>query len=192
MPPKTTASASDASVKQKQKQPLSVPPKEQSAIQPEKHIRSSFIRKEDAEPEVVATRVECISSVQELTDLAKAGAIVGDIKELHMQAVDLSDPANVSQFDLKFCSAIAKCKGVQVLSLTYGQMESHLAHRLATGVSQHATLRRLCLRGNSIKTSGVALMAQQLKGNTTLKVLDLDENGCSNSIVIFFNLSAPS
>jgi DNA-binding FadR family transcriptional regulator len=71
--------------------------------------------------------------VQELTDLAKAGAIVGDIKELHMQAVDLSDPANVSQFDLKFCYAIAKCKGVQVLSLTYGQMESHLAHRLATG-----------------------------------------------------------
>jgi hypothetical protein len=27
----------------------------------EKHIPSSFIRKEDAEPEVVATRVECIS-----------------------------------------------------------------------------------------------------------------------------------
>jgi hypothetical protein len=64
MPPKTTASASDASAQQKQKQQLSVPPKGQSAIQPEKHIRSSFIRKEDAEPEVVATRVECIGAFQ--------------------------------------------------------------------------------------------------------------------------------
>jgi hypothetical protein len=41
-----------------------LPPKEQSAIQLEKHIPSSFIRKEDAEPEVVATRVECIGAFQ--------------------------------------------------------------------------------------------------------------------------------
>ena len=38
-----------------------------------------------------------------------------------------------------------------MLSVTYGQMESGSAHRLATGLSHHPTLKRLHLRGNSIK-----------------------------------------
>ena len=38
--------------------------KSQFVFWQEKHIPSSFIRKVDAEPEVVATRVECIGAFQ--------------------------------------------------------------------------------------------------------------------------------
>jgi hypothetical protein len=91
---------------------------------------SGFVSKEEAEAEVKATRVETAASVPELVELAKAD----DVKEMHMEGVDMGDPANLSRFDIDFCSAVAKCRGVQVLGVTYGQMEPGSAHRLATGM----------------------------------------------------------
>ena len=95
----------------------------------QKKGHSSFVAKGEVEEEVKATRVEMATSVLELVELARAG----DVKEMHMEGVDVGDPANLGKFDIDFCGAISKCRGVQVLALTYGQMEPGSAHRLATG-----------------------------------------------------------
>ena len=92
-------------------------------------IPSSFVHKKEAEEEVNATRVEAAASVADLVALAQAG----DVKEMQMEGVDVGDPANLGKFDIDFCGAIAKCRGVQVVGVTYGQMEPGSAHRLATG-----------------------------------------------------------
>lgn len=90
---------------------------------------SSFVHKGEAEEEVNAVRVETAASVADLVALAQAG----DVKEMQMEGVDIGDPANLGRFDIDFCGAIAKCRGVQVVGVTYGQMEPGSAHRLATG-----------------------------------------------------------
>lgn len=66
----------------------------------------------------------------------------------------MGDPVNLGQFDIKFCGAISKCKGVQVVSVTYGQMEPGSAHRLATGASyiyQHTHTHTQSLKHQTLK-----------------------------------------
>jgi hypothetical protein len=50
--------------------------------------------------------------VAELVELASAD----DVKEMYMEGVDLGDPlgGNMVKFDINFCGAISKHRGVQV------------------------------------------------------------------------------
>ena len=79
----------------------------------------------------------------ELVELAKAS----DVKEMHMEGVDIGDPATLGKFDINFCGAIAKCRGVQVQPSAPPSFPLALSHSLWV-VSAAGCQRRACAARN--------------------------------------------
>mmetsp|Transcript_51302 Transcript_51302/g.120535 ORF Transcript_51302/g.120535 Transcript_51302/m.120535 type:complete len:223 (-) Transcript_51302:8-676(-) len=102
----------------------------------------------------------------------------GGVKEIIASDLGLDVTGVSAKFSDAFCKALqANCGELEILSITDSYMNGEQAHRLAVAVNGLPAFRRLILRGNSIGSSGVDLMAQKLLGNKCIIVLDLDENG---------------
>mmetsp|Transcript_49160 Transcript_49160/g.76692 ORF Transcript_49160/g.76692 Transcript_49160/m.76692 type:complete len:256 (-) Transcript_49160:199-966(-) len=113
-------------------------------------------------------------------------------KELHAFHIKMNGSLIYSKFMNDFCKPLVFNVSLEILTVSDCELAADQANRLATGLKNHPTLRRLCLRGNTIRSGGVDLMAGSIKGNTRLTSLDLDENAIGPAFPMSIILALPS